>query len=102
VTQRNRSFSDASCPFPTVDHAEEATAAFVVPQDADGDGVDAGWRNIQVAMPPIAARIKAYCESDAGAGVKLSNTSRHAIAPMRPIAPIVCMNFINRRMASIR
>jgi hypothetical protein len=53
-------------------------------------------------MPPIAARISAYSESEAGAGVKLSNTSKHAIAPMNPIAPIVCMNFINRRIVSGR
>ncbi len=59
-------------------------------------------RNIQVAMPPIAARISAYSESEAGAGVKLSNTSRHAIAPVNPIAPIVCRNFINRRIAQSR
>ena len=58
-------------------------------------------KKIQVAIPPIAPRISAYSESDAGAGVKLSSTRRHAIAPMSPIAPIVCMNFSNRRTASI-
>ena len=51
-------------------------------------------------MPPIAPRINEYSESDVGAGAKLSNTSRHAIAPICPTAPIVCRNFIARRMAN--
>ena len=35
-----------------------------------------------------------------GAGTKRSSTSRHAIAPICPMAPIVCRNFINRRSVS--
>jgi hypothetical protein len=49
-------------------------------------------------MASIAPRIMAYSASDVGEGVILSRTSRQIIAPMSPIAPIVCRNFKKRRI----
>jgi hypothetical protein len=51
-------------------------------------------RKIQVAMPPIAARSAAVAAVSAGSGSQASSTKRHAIAPIIPIAPMVCRNFI--------
>jgi hypothetical protein len=56
-------------------------------------------KKIHVTISAMAPRMSAYPASDVGGGVTRITARIDTIAPISPMAPIVCRNLTRRRMA---